>query len=610
MSQTFAQLINGKSATVEFSVGSASTPAVSFSGDTNTGIYSPGADQVAISTNGTGRLFVNSSGNIGIGAANTGAATFEIAGSLQVRGSQTIENSSNTYRLLRIADIGSRDVRFDTWNGTDFNGTIRTGAQTLLFETGTGASLTEKMRLDSSGKLGLGTSSVTNSANLDIQLDTVPATDTYAKLQLRSGNYGYILKGGLKQGVGGQLHFDLNNNGSVSTQMVLDTGGRLGIGTTSPGNKLHVKNGSADDYVRIEHESNDTQLRIQVSSSASRVGLSATYNSTGSYYPLAFLTSDTERARIDTSGRLLVGTFSAPTAAVVSSATFVVQGYVGVPTGDSLISLQRGQAPASISSGAQLGAISFGANDGSPYAQIHAATDGTGGSSDYPGRLVFSTTADGASSPTERMRIKETGHTKFSNTGSYRFVGTGNHEFVNSLNTVGLDVYNTNASLTSTVLQISADRNTTNGTYNLIQASRIGNADVLRVLDSGNVQNANNSYGAFSDIKLKENVVDATSQWNDLKALQVRKYNFKEETGNSTHTQIGLIAQEAELVSPGLVSETVDRDEEGNDLGTVTKSLNYSVLYMKAVKALQEAMERIEQLETEMAEVKAQLQAS
>ena len=69
----------------------------------------------------------------------------------------------------------------------------------------------------------------------------------------------------------------------------------------------------------------------------------------------------------------------------------------------------------------------------------------------------------------------------------------------------------------------------------------------------------------------------------------------------------GLVAQEAELVSPGLVGESPDRDAEGNDLGTVTKSVNYSVLYMKAVKALQEAMERIEQLEAEMAEVKAQL---
>jgi hypothetical protein len=96
------------------------------------------------------------------------------------------------------------------------------------------------------------------------------------------------------------------------------------------------------------------------------------------------------------------------------------------------------------------------------------------------------------------------------------------------------------------------------------------------------------------DAKLKENIIDAGSQWSDLKALQVRKYNFKE---SQTHTQIGLVAQEVELVSPGLVSESPDRDKDGNDLGTVTKSVNYSVLYMKAVKALQEAMERIEALE-------------
>jgi hypothetical protein len=114
------------------------------------------------------------------------------------------------------------------------------------------------------------------------------------------------------------------------------------------------------------------------------------------------------------------------------------------------------------------------------------------------------------------------------------------------------------------------------------------------VFTNGNVQNINNSYGAISDIKLKENIVDANSQWDDLKALQVRNYNFKE---GQTHTQIGLVAQEVELVSPGLVSESPDRDDEGNDLGTVTKSVNYSVLYMKAVKALQEAMERIETLE-------------
>ena len=49
-------------------LGSAASPSLKFTGDTNTGLYSPGADQVAISTNGTGRLFVNAGGNVGIGA--------------------------------------------------------------------------------------------------------------------------------------------------------------------------------------------------------------------------------------------------------------------------------------------------------------------------------------------------------------------------------------------------------------------------------------------------------------------------------------------------------------------------------------------------------------
>ena len=119
------------------------------------------------------------------------------------------------------------------------------------------------------------------------------------------------------------------------------------------------------------------------------------------------------------------------------------------------------------------------------------------------------------------------------------------------------------------------------------------------VFTNGNAQNTNNSYSAISDVKLKENIVDASSQWEDLKAVQVRNYNFKESTGHQTHTQIGVVAQEVETVSPGLVYETPDTDDDGNDLGTVTKSVNYSVLYMKAVKALQEAQTRIEALETQ-----------
>ena len=88
------------------------------------------------------------------------------------------------------------------------------------------------------------------------------------------------------------------------------------------------------------------------------------------------------------------------------------------------------------------------------------------------------------------------------------------------------------------------------------------------------------------------------------KVFAFRNFRFKESTGFSTHTQIGVVAQEIEAVSPGLVKETDDLDANGNLIGT-TKSVSYSVLYMKAVKALQEAMDRIETLETKVAALEA-----
>ena len=123
------------------------------------------------------------------------------------------------------------------------------------------------------------------------------------------------------------------------------------------------------------------------------------------------------------------------------------------------------------------------------------------------------------------------------------------------------------------------------------------------IYSNGNIQNTNNSYGAISDVKLKENITDASSQWNDVKSLQVRKFSFKDDQEHKL--MLGLVAQEVELVSPNLVETINDKDGDGNDLGTTTKGVKYSVLYMKAVKALQEAMGRIEQLESKVAALEA-----
>ena len=75
----------------------------------------------------------------------------------------------------------------------------------------------------------------------------------------------------------------------------------------------------------------------------------------------------------------------------------------------------RGTAasPVIVNNGDQLGSIAFygydSADSNNQFARIAALVDGTPGSNDCPGRLVFSTTADGASSPTERMRISQDG---------------------------------------------------------------------------------------------------------------------------------------------------------------------------------------------------------
>ena len=117
----------------------------------------------------------------------------------------------------------------------------------------------------------------------------------------------------------------------------------------------------------------------------------------------------------------------------------------------------------------------------------------------------------------------------------------------------------------------------------------------FRVLNSGNVANTNNSYGSISDLSLKENIVDANSQWDDIKSVKVSNFNFKDDTDKVK--MLGVVAQELENISPKLVWE----DREG------LKNVSYSVLYMKAIKALQEAMTRIETLEQDNIALRARV---
>ena len=123
---------------------------------------------------------------------------------------------------------------------------------------------------------------------------------------------------------------------------------------------------------------------------------------------LALGTNGSEAARLDSSGRLLVGTSSA-------AATYVslgLQGNGSVATNQATLAMARGSNPSGDTQ--ELGRIEFFNNNSNSGGAIIALSDGawTSGSS-HPTRLEFSTTADGASSPTEQMRIDNAGNLKF-----------------------------------------------------------------------------------------------------------------------------------------------------------------------------------------------------
>ena len=111
----------------------------------------------------------------------------------------------------------------------------------------------------------------------------------------------------------------------------------------------------------------------------------------------------------DSSGRVLIGTSTSPSGGDSHSqnAPLLIQGRIGSDADSGRINLQRGSAA---SSGSSIGTISFTDNSNNAYARLEVEADAATGSDDYPGRFKFSTTADGASSPTEAMRITSAGN--------------------------------------------------------------------------------------------------------------------------------------------------------------------------------------------------------
>jgi hypothetical protein len=206
-------------------------------------------------------------------------------------------------------------------------------------------------------------------------------------------------------GTSDSIAFKVGSNGAT-TAMTINTSGNVGIGTTSPSAQLNVSGSSSTDMFRITQTGTGNSFVVEDSTNP-----------------------DTTPFVIDASGRLNIGSLNWYASGGITPS----QQFNGTGQGASLalnawqtgtntaarLSFNRGDSATVgdftdvVDSGDQLGVVSFSGADGVAFieaARIESAVDGTPGTNDMPGRLVFSTTADGASTPIERLRISSTGN--------------------------------------------------------------------------------------------------------------------------------------------------------------------------------------------------------
>jgi hypothetical protein len=305
---------------------------------------------------------------------------------------------------------------------------------------------------------------------------------------------------------------------------------------------------------------------------------------------LAITTGGTQRATVDSSGRLLVGTSTARgdffnglyasrfqlEGTDISGTMLSVTSNAATNINPNIIlARSRGTNLGSstlVASGDTLGALQFQGADGTDLvvaASIITEVDGTPGANDMPGRLVFSTTADGAASPTERMRIMSNGFILFG---------------ASATDSTGLTFGPTRSGAGS------APTLTWNGAFT-------GTTTVCDFLYNGARQGSittttsATAYNTSSDYRLKENVTNVTDGIARLQQLNPSRFNF---IADPDRTVDGFIAHEVQALVPEAI--TGEKDAVDADGNPVYQGIDQSKLVPLLTAALQEAVAEIKAL--------------
>jgi hypothetical protein len=375
--------------------------------------------------------------------------------------------------------------------------------------------------------------------------------------------------------------FRIYDETGAATRLYITNAGNVGIGTTSPATTLDV-NGDVTITDKIIH-GGDTNTAIRFPAADT----------------VSVETNGSERARIDSIGRLLVGTSSARSTFIGGASTPYVQfegaggiagrvvsqcfGQGASAEGPILVlGKHRGSTVGSITAAAdadECGQLVFSASDGTNFVQaasIRANVDGTPGTNDMPGRLVFSTTADGASSPSERFAICNDG--RITTNRNFTATGSGTDDGFTFLNNTLLLSRNND-------IPLLMRRRSSDGDIILFRrdTTSVGSISVTTIATA---------YNTISDYRLKENVAPLTGAIDRVNNLQVHRFNF---IADPDKTVDGFIAHEAQAVVPECVTGTKDEvDADGNP---VYQGIDQSKLVPLLTAALQEALQKIEDLE-------------
>ena len=648
---------------VSFPAGTAAAPSLYSGSDTDTGIYSPGSDQFGITTAGTSRVVIDSSGRLLVGTSSFSENARAVFRGNSGGNIATVYMMQNTASVLNSQDLGR--LHFSDANAS-IGATIAAAADStwatndyptrLEFSTtADGASSpSERMRIDSSGNVGIGDTS------LDRKLQVIHSSDAlmrlgrsdasshgstdveikfsknyYSNAVFEAASHRFEIQGTEKARLdaSGRLLVGTTTEGHEKAgNLTVATTGHTGLtirsGTTSEGNIFFSDGVSGTDEfrgaIRYYHDVDELQLLTAASSrmyinSSGNVGIGTA--SPASRLHVAdgggILVQDTGGTERTTQALQSGNSFFVDVRDGASNGQLVIRGKGGgsaseyarfdtsgrllVGTSSTSVAgtavFQGSSASSSANADVKLACDSTAPGDGGNLA-ILKFTDGT----HVDGARIYAQrdggTWHGSSKPTRLIfataangSASPTERMRISNDGTVA-INNGRLYVQASTGNPLCYVYNTNN--TSTDITYRSDLGAgSNGTSAYHFYAETGGSGKFAIYGNG-------TFGTISDQRLKTHIETARDGYlDDLNRLNIVKYGWKIDELDEA-TELGVIAQEVEQVFPGLIQETPPNED-----GEVYKGVKTSVFTFMLIKALQEASDKIETLEAKVAALEA-----